>query len=440
MIQSNSLALALSFLLMVTAGPVFADTSPPPIPETPAGLAFSDWFDAHNSGDRARYQSFIKGHSSWLTEDSMAQWRAETGPYDLLEVSSNEPSNVFFRVKQRLSGVEEFGRLQVSVAEPDKVMTLDVRRIPAGAKVETITIDDAASARIAAQVANLLDRFHLDPKIGKSLSAAVRKRAAHGDYRSLTYGEQLSRKLTEDLREVGNDKHLEVRFSYFIPPAKPPERDAVADERMRAANCGFEKAEHLRPNIGYLKFNFFGDPDICTATAGAAMNFLADSDSLVIDLRDNNGGRGGMGTFIASYLFAERTQLSSNFRRADNTTTEEWTLPYVPGRKFTGKPVFVLISSRTFSAGEGFAYILKDLKRAMLIGETTVGGSGTIEFKPIDDHFTLVVPTGRVISPVTKTDWSGGGVEPDVKVAADEALEVALKLATVKVEKNPKQQ
>jgi C-terminal processing protease CtpA/Prc len=185
----------------------------------------------------------------------------------------------------------------------------------------------------------------------------------------------------------------------------------------------------LQPNIGYLKFNIFGDTDICAPTASAAMNFLADSDMLVIDLRDNTGGMGGMATFIASYLFAERTHLSDVFRRADNVTTESWTLPYVPGRKFVDKPVFVLISKRTFSAGEGLAYLLKDLKRASLIGETTVGGSGTIEFKPLEDHFTLVMPTGRVISPITRTDWAGTGVEPDVKVSAGEALDVAMKLA-----------
>jgi retinol-binding protein 3 len=136
---------------------------------------------------------------------------------------------------------------------------------------------------------------------------------------------------------------------------------------------------------------------------------------------------GDMVAFISSYLFAERTHLSDNFRRADNVTTEQWTLPYVPGKKFTDKPVFVLISKRTFSAGEGLAYVLKDLNRATLIGETTEGGSGTIDFKPIDDHFTLVVPTGRVISPVTKTDWARTGVEPDVKVAANDALDEALK-------------
>ena len=410
------------------AGPAFADASPPPIPATPAGLALGAWLEAHNSGDRARYESFLKAYPSWLTVDGMAKWRDETGQYDLLEVNATEPTNLFFRVKGA-KAVEEFGRLQVSATGPSKITTLDVRRIPAGARVERVTLDDAASARIVREVESLLERFHVDPKIGKTLATAVRKRAAHGDYRSLTYGEELARKLTKDLREIGSDKHLEVRFSYFILPAVPPARDVVGDSRLRAANCGFEKAEHLRPNIGYLKFNFFGDPEICTPTAGAAMNFLADSDSLIIDLRDNNGGRGGVGTFIASYLFAERTQLSGNFRRADNVTTEEWTLPYVPGRKFVDKPVYVLISNKTFSAGEGFAYLLKDLKRATLIGETTVGGSGTIEFKPVDDHFTLVVPTGRVVSPVTKTHWAGTGVEPDVKVPAADALDEALKLA-----------
>jgi len=421
--------LRLCALPFILAGPVFADAPPAAIPETPGGLALGAWLEAHNSGDRARYETFIKAYPSWLTADAMAKWRAETGEYDLLEVHANDQTNVFFRVKQRSSAVEEFGRLQVSATAPLKLTTLDVRHIPPGARGEQVTLDEAARAKVIGQVATLLERFHLNPKMGKTLSTAVRKRAANGDYRSFMYGEGLARKLTADLREVGQDKHLEVRFSYFIQPAESSARDSFADSKLRSANCGFEKAEHLRPNIGYLKFNFFGDPEICATTASAALNFVADSDALILDLRDNNGGRGDMGTFIASYLFAGRTHLSDNFRRADGVTTEGWTLPYVPGRKFIDKPVFVLISNRTFSAGEGLAYVLKDLKRATLIGETTAGGSGTIDFKPIDDHFTLVVPTGRVISPVTKADWAGTGVEPDVKVAAADALEEALKRA-----------
>lgn len=426
--------LLLATLFSVLANRAHADAPVPVIPDTPAGHALGAWLDAFNSGDLARKESFNNTYGAQLDDD--LSWRAETGGYDLLEVHANDRTNVFFRVKQRSSAVEEFGRIQVSATAPVKLAVLDVRRIPAGAKAEPVVLDDADRARVVGQVAGLLDHFHVDPKIGKTLSMAVRKRAARGDYRPLAYGDELANKLTADLREVGQDKHLEVRFRYFIQPVEPPARDPVADLTLRAANCGFEKAEHLQPNIGYLKSNFFGDPEVCATTASAAMNFLADSDALLLDLRDNRGGRGGMATFIASYFFAERTHLSDGFRRTDNVTTESWTLPYVPGKKFIEKPVFVLISKRTFSAGEGLAFVLKDLKRATLIGETTVGGSGTIEFKPIDDHFTLVVPTGRVISPITKTDWAGTGVEPDVKVAADEAFEVAKKLAAEAIGKN----
>jgi len=416
-------------LLAVLTNQVLADALPPPIPDTPGGRALRAWLDALNSADSARLESFLKAFPSNCTLAEMVRWSAETGGYDLLEIYANDQTNVFFRVMQRSRAVEEFGRMQVSVTDPVSLTALDVRRIPTGAKVEPLTLNDAARAKVIGQVVSILDRFHVDPKIGKALSTEVRKRAARGDYRSLTYGEEFARKLTQDLREIGQDKHLEVRFSYSIQSVESPTRNPEAESRLRAANCGFEKAEHLRPNIGYLKFNCFGDPEICAPTASAAMNFLTDSDSLILDLRDNNGGMEGMVNLIASYLFAERTHLSDGFRRADNVTTESWTLPFVPGRKFVDKPVIVLISKRTFSAGEGLAYLLKDLKRATLIGETTVGGSGTIEFKPIDDHFLIVVPTGRVISPITKTSWAGSGVVPDVKVAADDALDEALKRA-----------
>jgi C-terminal processing protease CtpA/Prc len=111
-------------------------------------------------------------------------------------------------------------------------------------------------------------------------------------------------------------------------------------------------------------------------------------------------------------------------------------LPYVPGKKFTGKPVFVLTSKRTFSAAEDLSYALKNLKRATLIGETTGGGAHPVEPKRIDDHFSVIVPTGRSISPITKTDWEGTGIEPDVKVSAAEALDVAQKLAAEEINKS----
>jgi retinol-binding protein 3 len=106
-----------------------------------------------------------------------------------------------------------------------------------------------------------------------------------------------------------------------------------------------------------------------------------------------------------------------------------WTRPNLPGKKFTGKPVFVLTSGSTFSAAEEFAYDLKSLKRATVVGETTGGGAHGTAPHRIDDHFFIRIPFARVVNPITKTDWEGTGVEPNVKVSAAQALAAAEKLA-----------
>jgi C-terminal processing protease CtpA/Prc len=284
---------------------------------------------------------------------------------------------------------------------------------------------------VIGSVAKLIEEFYVFPDLAKSMSAVLRIREKRGAYRKIAEGDLLAVRLTDDLLAVGHDKHLSVRFSSeILPPddiAKPT--DPLVRERLASSNCGFEKAEHLAPNIGYLKFNFFADPEICASTAAAAMNFLADSDALILDVRDNHGGMGGMVEFISSYLFAESTHLDDVYRRRENATYESWTLAYVPGKKFVDKPVLVLTSKRTFSAAEDLCYALKNLKRATLIGETTGGGAHPVDPHRIDDHFSIIVPSGRSISPITKTDWEGTGVEPDIKVHAAAALDEALRRA-----------
>jgi C-terminal processing protease CtpA/Prc len=234
------------------------------------------------------------------------------------------------------------------------------------------------------------------------------------------------------LREVSHDAHLEIHFSYVILPADLTKRDPVEESKwLAAANCGFEKAEHLWPNLGYVKMNMFANVEICGPTASAAMNFVADADAFILDLRDNHGGGGGMPEYVASYLFANRTHLDDLFTRATHSTTEVWTSPSVPGRKFIDKPVYVLTSKSTFSAAEYLANVLRNLKRVKLIGATTGGGAHTGELRRIDDHFSARVPTGY---PITQTDWEGTGVVPDVEVPADQALEAAQRIATSEVQ------
>jgi C-terminal processing protease CtpA/Prc len=218
-------------------------------------------------------------------------------------------------------------------------------------------------------------------------------------------------------------------FAKVMPAEEPASRPHPDPRQPAASNCGFESAEHYRPKIGYLKLKAFAEEENCAPTAIAAMSFLADSDALIIDLRNNGGGAPRMAAVISSYLFDEHTHLDDIYDQTQNTTGQLWTLPYVPGKKFTGKPVFALTSASTFSVGEEFSYDLKSLKRATLIGETTGGGAQTVSRHRIDDHFFIRVPLGRFNNPITRTDWEGTGVEPDVKVAAADAFDEALKRA-----------
>jgi C-terminal processing protease CtpA/Prc len=87
--------------------------------------------------------------------------------------------------------------------------------------------------------------------------------------------------------------------------------------------------------------------------------------------------------------------------------------------------VYVLTSKRTASGAEEFTYNLKNLKRATIIGETTGGAAHPGGPQRIDAHFAVWVPRGRAINPITKSDWEGTGVSPDVAVPAEQALKTA---------------
>ncbi|HEY7641364.1 MAG TPA: S41 family peptidase [Steroidobacteraceae bacterium] len=417
----------LAALICVVASHTHADSTAPNIPDTPVGRTLTAWLDAFNSGDRTRAEEFIRTHSWQADLDYVMRWTAEVGGYELLDVYTNDQTHILFRLKPRVNGGEEIGTMQVSATEPRALMELETFRVPPGARFEEVRFDDATRAGVIDRVTRVLNDSYVFPETAEKMAAVLRKRKNSREYRSIRDGREFARQLTADLREVSHDKHLDIRFSYVVLPTdltrSNPEEEA---KQLAAANCGFAKAEHLWPNVGYLKLDVFADTKICGRTASAAMNFVADSDALILDLRDNHGGGGGMVEYLVSYLFAARTQLDSTYSRTQNATDETWTSPDVPGKKFLGKPVFVLTSNRTFSAAEYLANVLRNLERATLVGETTGGGSHMVDVVRIDDHFSMRVPSGR---PITRTDWEGTGLAPDVRVAADQALEAALKLA-----------
>jgi retinol-binding protein 3 len=421
----------LAGLLYVTAS---ADTKTAAIPDTPAGHMLSMWLEAFNTGDRARMEAFASAHAPTLPIEGGMRIFADTGGFDIVEIEKSEETRVIFRAKWKTGSAEDIGTLALKEQDPAVIAALWFQTVPSGANWEDVHLDAASRGRVIDAAIKALDESYVFPDVAKRMDSTLRTRQKEGAYNSIVGGQAFAAKLTDDLRDVSHDKHLRVRFSPVVlpegePPGRPRKPDPTTRERLATQNCGFEKAEHLPPNIGYLKFNFFADSDLCGSTAVAAMNFLGDSQVVIFDLRDNHGGDPGMVAFIASYLFSERTHLTDIYDRPKNTTVQSWTSPYVPGKSLAAAKVFVLTSKSTFSGGEEFCYDLKNLKRATLIGEATGGGAHLVGPHRIDDHFSIDVPFGRAINPISKTDWEGTGVVPDVPVPADEALTEALKRA-----------
>jgi hypothetical protein len=298
---------------------------------------------------------------------------------------------------------------------------------------------DAATRQLVIDcVALNLREFYVYPEDAQKMEESLRQHQKRGEYDAVTDGDAFAALLTDHLQAVSHDKHLRVNYSPVKLPAD--ENGPSADERaqfrkqLEHMNCGFEKVAVLPGNIGYLKFNVFADPAFCGPTAIAAMNFLGHVDAIIFDLRENGGGDPRMVALISTYLFDDATHLNDLYNRKEDATTQYWTLPFVPGNTLGGKPAFVLTSKRTFSGAEEFTYNLKNLKRATIIGETTGGGAHPVSGHRIDDHFMTGVPFARAVNPVSKTNWEGTGVEPDVPAKASEALAVAEKMAASKLQ------
>jgi Peptidase family S41/N-terminal domain of Peptidase_S41 in eukaryotic IRBP len=403
------------------------------IPDTPAGRTMSAWLDAFNSGDRTRLEDYYKKYDPEKHADDIMDFRARVGGFELLSIEKSAPLRIVLLLKEKNSDMRALAKLQVSASDPPRVTSSEVNGIAPGASVVGYDIDAATRTRVIDAAGAKLDEFYVFPDVAKKMGMAVRARAKRGEYDSVTDGNVFAQLLTEHFREVSHDKHLSVTFSPVrLPEESPaPTPDAIARYRaaMEEANCGFEKVEHLNGNVGYLKFNFFADPEICGGTAIAAMNFLANVEALIVDLRQNGGGDPKMVALVSTYLFARPTHLNDLWERKSGETQQYWTLPYVPGKRLPNVPVFVLTSHRTFSGGEEFTNNLKVLKRATIVGEVTGGGAHPVTGHRIDDRFTIGVPFARAINPTTQTNWEGTGVEPDVKVPAADALTNAQALA-----------
>jgi hypothetical protein len=295
--------------------------------------------------------------------------------------------------------------------------------------------DDAIEA-----LAQQLTKYYLYPDVATKYAAMLRANLAKGTYQDFSSVTEIGKQVTADLQAVAPDQHLEVLSSggHSLPPnVKPPP--------------AIENASWVADGVALIRLNALEDDAASVATVESFMNDHVTAKAIIFDLRGNVGGGLNEVLVMLPYLYAQETVLlemdtNENYFEDHGEITgsvmtpalrvvdgppgihrvEHVAIPNPTQKGLFGAQVFCLISSATVSAGEHLADALKCSGRATLIGETT-GGAGHYALPTnLSDGLSVSLPVGETICPKTGLGWEGVGVEPDIAVAADSALDEAL--------------
>lgn len=269
----------------------------------------------------------------------------------------------------------------------------------------------------------------------ESIAQALDENLRSGDYADTVSPTGFAAALSSDLLETTSDQHFVVAHQPATGEETLFENDNEAVARR--ANFGFERLEVLPGNVGYLRFDYFPDPEPAFDLLTGALKFIENTDAVIIDLRYNNGGYLETAQFLASHFFSgEKDQALFRYFYNDDGETirrSQWVLAAIPGQRRADVPVYILTSSTSFSAAEWMAFSLQELGRATVIGQTTTGAAHPVERFRIDDQFVVQIPIGKIFGPVSGGDFEGTGVVPDHSVASHRALNVAYEMALSKL-------
>ena len=288
--------------------------------------------------------------------------------------------------------------------------------------------------RAVMDLARLLRARYAIPGMAETAARAIEKQLARGAYDSIRDARTFGEAVSSDLRAVTQDKHLQFGIPADPPsssanapvkPADPEAERAYWNAEIRRGNFGLPRAEILPGNVGLLEVKRFQAPDLAGDTIAAAIAFLANSDAIIVDVRNCRGGSAHVMPLFAGYFLPRPTSLFDMVFRGDNFTERFWTAAWLPGKRLAQVPMFILTSGYTFSGAEGFAYRFQVLKRAVVVGETTGGGANAGGILDVGPVFKVWMPMGRPVDADTGTNWEGTGVVPDIKTSARDALSTA---------------
>ncbi len=162
---------------------------------------------------------------------------------------------------------------------------------------------------------------------------------------------------------------------------------------------------------GYVRFNLFLDPARLSPQFGEAVTSCAKCNGMIIDLRGNPGGIGGMSMGMAGWFVKKQNVRLGTMKMGGS----DLKFAITPRAETFDGPLAILVDELTASTAEIFAGGMKDIGRARVFGTRTAGAAlpSVIEKLPNGDGFQYAVAsyTSEGGEPL-----EGTGVTPDQEV------------------------
>lgn len=295
---------------------------------------------------------------------------------------------------------------------------------------------------ILLKVIEKLETIYPFPEIAEKTIDALQSQISNGFYKQYDSPNEFATQVTLALEKFSNDKHLDLIYDPQLAEALLEETSNSTDYTNEEAkieiwnNYGFKELKILDGNIGYLKLSVFFSTDYAGEMADISMNYFNNCKALIIDLRQNGGGWGDMVNYLLGYFIDNKEPLVLNVSKStlDSSVYSEVVPSYVPGKKLTDIPIYILTSQATASAAESFISHLKYFnKNVTIVGKKTKGAENPVEHIPIGDNFVLQIPAWKKIYSKSPNIWEGIGINPDIEVEQIDAFKTAHKKAIEKL-------
>lgn len=413
-----------SALLAAALLPGAARAQAPSIPDSPAGRAYQAFAALLQQGDTASIRAFVDGRMNASFRsipfaahvDAITSMRREMRGGRLVAMRVDAPTQLAATVEA--DGQRYVVQLAVEEDAPHLISGLgsNPERALAFAP-ETLT--PAQVREVVDSVAVQMERHYVSPDTGRLIADHLRARAATGAYDALATPAELAAALRTDLRAVNGDRHLYMHVN------RPGADDGPSSEAARRANYDFARVERLEGNVGYVRLTGLSGAPEAREVAVNALRFIQHTDAVILDVRGVPGGSGEMSNFILSHFTEPGVPSLRVYWRQDDRTEMLTTLAEVPGPRRTEVPVYVLIDRRAASAAEDLPFVLQNLGRATLVGERTMGAGRNNGLFPAAHGMSVSVSISRVMDPASGREWESVGVQPDIAVPSDQALEAA---------------